>query len=91
MFITKRFKKLEANVDMLLKQSGEMMIIMHNLIEDMRNSGESRKNDLVFANVLYKALDGHYKAISKLIDKENYLKNADVKRIYGNRFLIHKR
>lgn len=70
-----------------MQETESMMIILHNLIEDLRNSGESHVNHIQFSNCLYKALDGHYKAVQNLVDIET-IKSNKISLVYPNRFKI---
>jgi hypothetical protein len=95
--IFKRLKKIENQFSRLDQETSDMMIIMHNLIEDLRNSGESRVNEISFSNCLYKALEGHYQAIRKLINIDELksqpitLRTSEVSKVYSTRFSIKPR
>lgn len=69
--IFKRLNKLEKDFKSLSQEVEGLLIITHNLIEDFRNSGASHVDQIVFCNVLYKALEGHYQAIQKLINVDS--------------------
>jgi hypothetical protein len=69
--IFKRLNKLEKDFRSLSQEVEGLLVITHNLIEDFRNSGASHVEQIVFCNVLYKALEGHYQAIQKLLNVDS--------------------